>query len=179
MIDPATLSLWRGRAGFALLALAMLWAALLPIGHSAGQLPGPDLMLCLVFAWMMRRPDYLPLALVAALFLLADILLYRPIGLWAALVVLASEIIRARRVLMRELSFFMEWAVVAGLMLAMLLAYRVILFLSLSPQLGLGVSLVQWLWSVGAYPGVVLFTGYALSMRKPSLGEVDAYGRRV
>jgi rod shape-determining protein MreD len=178
MIDPVTLTLWRGRIGFALLAAMLTFAALLPFGGEAGRLPGPDLLLCLLFAWMMRRPDFVPLWLVVVVFLTADILLQRPIGLWTALVVIAAEVLRARTVLMRELSFAMEWVVAAGLMLAMLVVYRFVFLLTMMPQVGLGSSLVQWLWSVVAYPAAVLFTGYVLALRKPSLGEIDAYGRR-
>lgn len=178
MIDPVTLTLWRGRLGFALIAALLILAALLPFGSEAGRLPGPDFLLCILFTWMMRRPDFIPLWLVALVFLVEDILMLRPIGLWAALVVLAAEILRARSVLMRELSFFMEWAVVAGLMLAMLLVYRFVFALTFLPQVGLGFALVQWLWSVVAYPAAVLFTSYVLALRKPSLGEIDAYGRR-
>lgn len=178
MIDPVTLALWRGRAGFVLIAALLMFIALLPLGGAAGRLPGPDLLACVVFAWMMRRPDFMPLWLLAGVMLLADVMLMRPIGLWAALTVVAAEVIRARRVLMRELSFPMEWAVVAGLMLAMLLIYRFVCALTLLPQVGFGMAMVQWLWTVIAYPAVVLFTTYALALRKPSLGEIDAYGRR-
>ncbi len=178
MIDPVTLALWRGRLGFVAIAALLTFVALLPLGREAGQLPGPDLMLGLVFAWMMRRPDFIPMWLLATVYLAADILLLRPIGLWAALVVVAAEILRARSVLMRELSFAMEWAVVAGLMLAMLLIYRFFFALTLIPQVGFGFALVQTLWSIIAYPAAVLFTSYALALRKPSLGEIDAYGRR-
>lgn len=178
MIDPVTFALWRGRIGFALIAAALMFFALLPLGGEAGRLPGPDVLLGLVFAWMMRRPDFLPLWLLASVMLLADIMLMRPIGLWAALTVIAAEVIRARSVLMRELSFLAEWAVVAGLMLVMLLTYRFVFAVTFMPQVGFGVSMVQWLWSVIAYPAVVLFTTYALALRKPSLGEIDAYGRK-
>jgi rod shape-determining protein MreD len=178
MIDPVAFELWRGRLGFAAIITTLIFIALLPMGGDAGSLPGPDLMTCFVFVWMMRRPDYLPLWLLAGAMLIADILLMRPFGLWAALVVLAGEILRARAVLMRELNFFMEWAVVSGLMLAMMVAYRFGFALTLLPQVNLGAALVQWLWSVIAYPGVVLFTGYVLALRKPSLGQVDFYGRR-
>jgi rod shape-determining protein MreD len=179
MIDPVTFSLWRGRIGFALIAFVLTFAALLPMGGEAGRLPGPDLLLCVVFAWVMRRPDFLPLWLLTATVLMTDILLMRPFGLWTALVVIGAEIIRARTVLMRELSFLMEWAVVGALMLAMLLIYRFVFALTLLPQVAFGAGLVQWLWSVVAYPAVVLFTSYVLSLRKPSLGQIDAFGRRI
>ncbi len=178
MIDPITFTLWRGRLGFLFLAALLIFFALLPLDRDAGRWPGPDILLCLVLAWMMRRPDFLPLSLLAITLLMADILLMRPPGLMAALIVIAAEVIRARSVLMRELSFPMELALVAGLMLAILLAYKFVLAITLLPQVGLGAALIQWIWSVIAYPGVVLVTSFVLGLRKPSLGEFDAYGRR-
>lgn len=178
MIDPVTLTLWRGRLGFVAILTLLTFVLLLPLGGEAGRLPGPDLMTCVVFVWMMRRPDFAPLWLLALVMLAADILLMRPFGLWAALVVVAAEVIRARAVLMRELNFFMEWAVAGGLMLAMLLVYRFFFALTLLPQVTFGAALMQWVWSVIAYPAVVLFASYALALRKPSLGQIDAYGRR-
>lgn len=178
MIDPITWTLWRGRLGFLFLSALLIFGALLPLGGEAGRLAGPDILLCLILAWMMRRPDFLPLSLLAITLLFADILLMRPPGLMAALVVIAAEVIRARAVLMRELSFPMELAVVAGLMLAILLANKLILALTLVPQVSFGAALMQWLWSLIAYPGVVLVTSFVLGLRKPSLGEFDAYGRR-
>jgi rod shape-determining protein MreD len=178
LIDPITWTLWRGRLGFLFLSALLIFGALLPLGGEAGRLAGPDILLCLILAWMMRRPDFLPLSLLAITLLFADILLMRPPGLMAALVVIAAEVIRARAVLMRELSFPMELAVVAGLMLAILLANKLILALTLVPQVSFGAALMQWLWSLIAYPGVVLVTSFVLGLRKPSLGEFDAYGRR-
>lgn len=178
MIDPVTLTLWRGRIGFVAIMTALVFVLLLPMGGEAGHLPGPDLMTCVVFVWMMRRPDFVPLWLLVSVMLMADILLMRPFGLWAALVVLASEVLRARAILMRELNFFMEWAVVSGLMLAMLLVYRFVFALTLVPQVGFGMALLQWVWTVVAYPAVVLLASFLLSLRKPSLGQIDAFGQR-
>jgi rod shape-determining protein MreD len=179
MIDPVTFSLWRGRLGYVFLVALILLASLIPFGGEAGQLPGPDLLLCLTFAWMMRKPDFLPLWLLILVFLTADILTQKPIGLWAALAIVATEILRAREVLMRELSFLMELVVVAGLMLGMILIYRFVFALTLLPQVGFGFALVQWLWSVLAYPVVVWLNRYILDLRKPGLGEIDAFGRRL
>lgn len=178
MIDPVTLTLLRGRAMFAGIVLALIVFRMLPMGGEAGTLPGPDLVVCIIFALMMRRPDYLPLWLLAGVLLLEDILLMRPFGLWAALVVIAAEVLRARSVLMRELSFLMEWAVVSALMLAMLLVYRLVFALTLLPQVSLGFALLEVIWSAIAYPVVVLISRYVLSLQKPGLGQIDAFGRR-
>ena len=167
------------RVLFVGLAAALLFLRLLPLGGGTGSWPGPDLVLCLICAWTMRRPDYLPVGLVAAVVLAEDLILMRPPGLWTALVVLAAEFIRARVALTRELTFAVEWLLVAGIMTAMFAAYRLIFVLAFLPQAGLGFALLQVLWSILSYPVVVVLSRVALDLRKPAMGEVDAQGRRM
>ena len=179
MIDGATKAVWLHRALFLAIALILLFLRLLPLGSMAGELPGPDVLLCIVFAWTMRRPDYLPAVLIAAVVLLDDMILMRPPGLWTAIVIIASEFIRARVALTRELNFGVEWLLVAGMMVAMLLVYRLVFAVVLLPQPGFGFAMVQVLWSIVCYPVVVALSRYVLDLHKPAMGEVDAYGRRM
>ncbi len=179
MVDPATRSVWLHRALFVGIALALLFLKLLPLGETAGDLPGPDILLCIIFAWTMRRPDYLPALLIAAVVLLEDLILMRPPGLWTALVLIASEFVRGRVALTRELNLGVEWLLVSGLMVGLLLAYRTVFALVLLPQPGFGYAMVQVLWSVVCYPVVVAVSRYALDLHKPATGEIDAYGRRM
>lgn len=179
MIDPARASLWLHRAGIILVTLALIFLKLLPIGSTAGDWPGPDLMLCLILAMVVRRSDYLPIWLVMMIVLLEDLLLLRPPGLWAALVVLASEFVRSRAALTRALSFWVEWMLVAGVMVGILVAYRLAFAITFLPQAGFGFAMMQVLWSILCYPLVVGVLRLSLDLRKPATGEVDSYGRRL
>ena len=196
MIDAASREVWVHRALFLAIALGLLfWRLLpLPLANSAQcgaeqsfclarvwieRLPGPDLLLCIIFAWTMRRPDYLPVVLIAAVVLLEDLLLMRPPGLWTALVLLASEFVRGRVALTRELNFAVEWLLVTGLMFAVMLIYRLVFAVVLLPQPGIGFALAQLIWSVLCYPAVVFLSRVVLDLQKPAMGEVDAYGRRL
>lgn len=179
MVDPLRTTLWLYRLGFLGLAGVLLFLKLLPLGSLAGGWPGPDILLCLIFAWVVRRPDYLPLLLIAAVVLLEDLLLMRPPGLWCALVVLATEFIRSRAALTRELGFLTEWLLVGGIMVALLIAYRLAFAVAFLPQPGFGFALLQTLWSVLCYPLVVAASRFAFDLKKPAMGEVDAYGRRL
>ncbi|MBA4352838.1 MAG: rod shape-determining protein MreD [Rhodobacter sp.] len=179
MVDSLRSSVWVYRAAFLGLALALIFLKLLPLGSVAGDWPGPDLLLCLIFAWVMRRPDYLPVLLIGAVVLLEDLILLRPPGLWTALVILATEFVRARIALTRELQFITEWLLVAGLMVALLIAYRLAFTIVFLPQPAFGFALLQTLWSILCYPLVVVASRLAFDLRKPATGEVDAYGRRL
>ena len=179
MVDAVRSSVWLYRLAFVGLALVLLFLRLLPLGGAAGDWPGPDILLCLIFAWVVRRPDYLPVLLVALVVLLEDLILLRPPGLWCALVVLATEFIRSRATLTRELGFLTEWLLVASMMFALLLAYRMAFSVAFLPQPGFGFALLQTLWSILCYPLVVAASRFAFDLRKPAMGEVDAYGRRL
>ena len=172
-------ALWLHRLLFLAVAFVLIFLRLLPLPDMAGRLPGPDFLLCLIFAWTVRRPDYLPVMMIAGVVLLEDMLLMRPPGLWTALVILASEFIRSRVALTRELSFGVEWLLVAGLMLALFVAQRLAYAVAFLPQPALGFVLVQTGWSIVAYPLIVALSRYGLDLHKPAMGEVDAYGRRL
>jgi rod shape-determining protein MreD len=170
---------WGYRALFVALAAVFLFVRLLPLGNTAGAFPGPDLLICLMIAWVMRRPDFLPLGLIVAVTLIEDLILMRPPGLWTALVVLATEFLRSRTALTRELNFVTEWMLAGGLMIGMLLAYRLVFMLALLPQPPFGFAVVQVLWSILAYPVIVGLSRLAFDLRKPAMGEIDDYGRRL
>lgn len=179
MADAVVSRHWVYRGLFVALAALTLFLRLLPIGGSAGSFPGPDLLLCLMLAWVTRRPDHLPVLLIAGVVLVEDLMLMRPPGLWTALVVIATEFLRARSALTRELTFLAEWFLIAIVMLSMLIAYRVIQGITFVDQPGFGYVFAQTAMTVLSYPLVVGLLYSALALRKPSPGEVDAFGRRL
>ena len=179
MADDLRRRVWLYRGIYLGLALFIMFVRLLPLGTLPGSLPGPDLLLCVMLAWVMRRPDYLPVLMITAIVFLEDVLLMRPLGLWTALVILATEFLRSRAALTRELSFAVEWMLIAGLMVGLLLAYRLFFAVSFLPQPGFGFALTQTIWSILCYPFVVLASRLILDLRKPAMGELDALGRRL
>lgn len=178
MIDRSHGVVMAYMALFAGLALLSLFLRMLPI-NTMQSIPGPDFLLALAFAWVLRRPDYLPALLVAAVFLTEDLLLMRPPGLWALMVLLATEFLRSRGALTRELTFPVEWAMVSAAMVAIFIGNRLVLALLLVPQVPLGLSLLQLFLTIVAYPLVVLVSHFLLRVRKPATGEVDSLGRKL
>jgi rod shape-determining protein MreD len=170
---------WTFRGLFLALALLLLFMRLLPLGYAPGALPGPDLLICLILAWIVRRPDFLPMPLIMLVILVEDLILMRPPGLWTAIVVVATEFLRGRIALTRELNFLVEWALVSGVMLGMMLAYRLALGVAFVPQAPFGFAIVQVLWSIALYPLVVGLSRLVFDLRKPAMGEIDDFGRRL
>lgn len=141
--------------------------------------PAPDLLLCLTLAWIVRRPDLLPAPVIAAYFLFEDLLLLRPLGAWAAIVLLGTEFLRRRAPFLRGAGFLLEYALVAGLMVGMFVAYRALLAIVIVSQVPLDLSFVQLTGSVIAYPVVAGFVHFVLNLRKPATGELDGLGQKL
>ncbi len=165
---------WLMRALYATLSVGIVFAHLLPISTVPSGWAGPDLFLALTFAFATRRPDYVPILLVAVLALGIDLLLQRPPGLWAAITVIGVETLRNRAPALRDLTFLSEWAAVSSTLVVMTLIYRVILTLFAIDQAPLGLSLIHLAATLLVYPVVVLVTHAVLRVRKRAPGDLDA-----
>lgn len=165
-----------GQALYALLFLAVLFWRLMPLDPGRVAWPGPDLGLCLTFAWLLRRPDQVAPWLVVALFLTEDLLLMRPPGLWPALVLLGTEAARRREARWRELPFVVEWLRVAVLLGLMMLANRLVLAIFFLPLAPPGQAIMQFVATIAAYPLVVGLLRWPLGLRRGP-GEADTGNR--
>lgn len=169
---------WTYRATFVFLIALVAFVQLLPLSPGPGAIPGPDVILLIAFSWLVMRPDYVPVALLAMVFLLADLLLMRPPGLWTALVVLGGEFLRSRQAQLRAASFIMEWALVGVLILAVTVAYALILAVFGVTQPSLGLTILRLLFTILCYPLVVVLAGRAFGLRKVRAGDQDGFGQR-
>lgn len=160
------------------LASLIIFVKLLPLHPGPGRIPGPDVLTIFAIAWVVRRPDYVPVALVAAVFLMSDFLFMRPPGLWTALVILALEFLRARSMSLRDMSFLGEWLSVTGVIAAMVFANAAILMVFAVDQPGLGQALIRMIATILAYPIVVALAARAFGLKKIALGEVNQLGHK-
>jgi rod shape-determining protein MreD len=142
------------RALLPTLGVVAVYAALVPLGPGSGLVP-PDLLYCLVVAWVIRRPASAPLWVVLGLGLLADLLLSRPPGLGALGLLLASEAFRANRGVLNGLPFPVEWLAAAAGFAVVLAAMNLALALTLADPPGLAASAQYLLATALAYPLVV------------------------
>ncbi|WP_068115516.1 hypothetical protein [Tropicimonas marinistellae] len=179
MVDPATTRAWAYRLVFTALVLFLAFLQLLPLGPASGQLPGPDLTLALTFAWVVRRPSYVPVWLLALLFLFLDLLLQRPPGLGAALVVIGSEILRSRNGTSRKIPFTVEWMLVGVVLLALVGLNQIALTIVVTDRPPLGLALLRALFTAGVYPLVVALSHYGLGVTSADPNETDALGNRL
>lgn len=139
----------------------------------------PDLLILTALAWVTRRPSFAPALAIGVIFLLADMLFHRPPGLWTALVLIASEILRGRARSMRTLPFWLEWATVGSAIAVITAIYHFTLSMVLVPQAPLGLTLVQMAVTIAMYPAVVFVSYIVFGVNRPAPGEVDALGHRI
>lgn len=179
MVDPVVAHRLAYRLLFAGLAALVLFVRILPLGAVPSRIPGPDLILCGTLAFVLRRPDYAPAALIATVLLMEDILAMRPPGLWPLAALLGTEFLRSREASFRDLPFALEWLVAAAVIVAVTVINGLVLAVFLVPQAPAGLTALQTLVTILAYPGVVLIARFVFGLRKAAPGQVDAFGHRI
>ena len=179
MVDPSPLRLWSMRAAYVAVALVILMVSLMPLSTMPRGYALPDLLMALTFAWALRRPDYVPAVSIALVLLLADFLLQRPPGLWAALVLAGAEVLKVQGRGLRDQTLPIEWLTVAIVIVTVSVLYRLVAAVFLVPQAPLGLSLMQAAGTVLIYPLVVLVSFLVFGLRKAAPGEVDTLGHRI
>lgn len=167
------------RCLYAALALIIIFFQLIPLETIPRSWAPPDLLLALTFAWALRRPAVLPPLLIAAVFLLADLMFHRPPGLWAALVVGGTEWLKSRTRQIREHTLSTELANALTTLALITLADRAILVVLLSPVPPLGLSLSQFVMTALAIPILLLLSHYAFGMRRMRPSEIGAMGAKL
>ncbi|MEM1101969.1 MAG: rod shape-determining protein MreD [Pseudomonadota bacterium] len=177
MVNAGAGYIWGMRALFALIALTVLFLHLLPLQTGPSGWVGPDLLLALACAWVARRPDLAPMLLVAATFLVADLLLQRPPGLWAALALLATQALRARADDFREMSLISEIAVSCAVIAGFYLAYMALWALLVPFEIAYGLLGLQMILTLVAYPFVLLGSSALFALHRAAPGQLDAQGR--
>ena len=166
---------WGYRVLFVVVSLVVITFKLLPLNLVGGNLPGPDLLVALAFAWIVRQPAVVPLGVLLAVFLFADFMFQRPPGLWALLVILACESLRRRRLTMTEFPFLVEWGAASVAIIGMVLLNRIALWILLADNDPLGITLAHGILTAAIYPVVVGVSKYIFRLRKVGPAELEAY----
>ncbi len=179
MIDPVTLQRLGFAALFAALATLIVFMRMLPLDTGFAGMPPPDIIVLLGFAWVLRRPDYVPVVLFAAILFVTDLLFLRPPGVTTALAVIGLEALRSRAGLLRDQPFALEWATVGAVLVFMLLAERILLAVFFVGQVSFGLSAYNLLVNVAFYPVVVAISVWGFHVRRLAPGTHAAEARMV
>ncbi len=170
-MDRSPSHLWIKRSLYVVLALLILFLHLLPLDTRPDRLPFPDLLIALTYAWVLRRPEYVPVLTIALVMLMADLLLQRPPGLLAALVVMGASYLRSAAFGMRDAGFISEWTTVGAVITAVFVINRVILAILSVEQAALGPVVIQVVLTIAIYPVIVLLSQSAFGVRRKSVAD--------
>ena len=171
--------LWFMRVMFALLSFGVMFLHLLPLNTLPSSLGSPDIILALAFCWALRRPEFVPVGLLAFVMLFADLMMSRPPGLYAAIALLAVEMLKARASQLRDMPFSVEWVSASIAIIGVILGHRLVLLVLLVESFALQTALVQILLTILIYPVVIGISWLFFGLTKPTLGEVNALGQRL
>ncbi len=163
--------LWAYRGIYFLLGLFMVALPLLPLQFDPAQWPMPDMLFALTVAWIVRQPQTAPFVLVAALALLADAVLMRPLGLWAFLFLIAVETIRSSHKSIQERGVVIEGLIALAALVIMLLAQNILLWISFSKTMDLTLSAKFVLRTLLFYSFMIIFLHYVIRVRKPDISH--------
>lgn len=176
MAEFSSSRVWAKRLLFVGLCIGVMFFNLLPLSTLPSNWAGPDVLLCICFAWSLRRPDLAPIALVATVLLLADFLFQRPPGLLTLLTVLGIEYLHRRGAGLHEASFAGEWVAVSGVILGITIANHFILSISGVETAPFGLTAIQLFMTVCAYPFIAVALQVGFDIRRLAPSEADTLG---
>ena len=157
--DPARLM----RMGLlTLIGLFAIVLEMMPLGLQATSRPSPDLLLCVVAYWSIRRPGSAPAVLIFALGLTRDMLTDVPIGAGVLSLLLVSEVLKLRRRNFARANFAIEWSAVAIAALASVALHWFLVLLTLAQPPYLLDLVHQSVYTMMAYPLMALFFRWGL-----------------
>ena len=159
---------------FALIIFILIFIKVLPLNTVPKEWTAPDLTLCVTLVWCLRRPTEAPIILLAALFLLQDIIFQRPIGLFAAVATLMCEWAKRQALRAEEFPFVVEWATAATAMIAIFIFVQSIAILSLIAKPSMWIFAKELIFTILAYPLVTLLCRYGIGLRTHQLAEFQA-----
>ncbi|NOD89334.1 MULTISPECIES: rod shape-determining protein MreD [unclassified Ruegeria] len=178
-MDKAASHNWAMRGLYAALAFCVLFLHLLPLDAQPDRWPFPDVLIALTFAWVLRRPDYVPTLLVAVVMLMADLLLQRPPGLLAALVVFGSAYLRSAAPGMKDAGFVGEWMSVSVVIAGVFFANRIVLSILSVQQAALLPVMIQLVLTIACYPVIVALSQSVFGVRRMTVSDTGAEGGRA
>ncbi len=166
---------WSMRIVYLILCLLIIFIHILPLSTIPRGWAGPDWIFALTFAWAGRRPDLIPILLLAPMLLFADIIFYRPPGLWALLVLVFIVRKKNQAAEVHDFNFLSDYLNFAVVLVLVNLSYRIILtlfFVERDPWL---LTITQIMTTLLAYPLVVALSYYIFRIRTPKPGDRTIY----
>lgn len=140
----------------ATLSMIAIFAEAAPLGLGPTAPPSPDLLLCVLVYWSVRRPGSTPLIAVFILGLMRDFITDVPLGAGALTLVIVTEILKSQRRLLARSNFMIEWlALIIAALGATALQWLLVVLTFMQPPYLMDL-LHQCLYTAMLYPLIVV-----------------------
>ncbi len=141
-----------------------------PISNQPVIIEKPDFLLCLIFSWVILDPKNSSLTIVILLSFFADILWYRPLGLWPLLILLGLLSIKFIVTKVSIDSFFLKVIYFILFLITMDTFIFVTSLIGLTEKLDFNLWINRFVFSILSFPVIVYFLEILLfkDKKKPS-----------
>lgn len=179
MNDISVLHLAMLRIMFLFFGLMFVIGGLIPFDLTAGRVPGPNLLFCVTFVLVIRRPEVVPVWSIFAVYFLQELFSSSAFGLWTLLVVLATELVRTNLQAFREYNFMLQCLWFGSVLLGMLAVQKAVLTLSVVTGPTVNDQMIIFALTLLCYPVTALIMEFIFGIDTPAPGELDARGQRL
>ena len=126
-----------------------------PISNQPVIIEKPDFLLCLMFSWILLDPKKSSISILILLTFFADILWYRPLGLWPLLIMLGSFSIKLILTKISVDSFFLKVIYFILFLLTLDTFIFITSLIGLTEELGFNIWIDRFVFSILSFPLIV------------------------
>ena len=131
---------------------------ILPISPISSQpviIERPDFLLCLIFGWIILDPKNSSISILILLSFCADILWYRPLGLWPLLILLGSLSIKLIMTKISVDSFFLKVIYFILFLITIDTFIFITSLIGLTEKLDFNIWFTRFIFSILSFPLIV------------------------
>ena len=126
-----------------------------PISNQPVIIEKPDFLLCLMFSWILLDPKKSSISILILLTFFADILWYRPLGLWPLLILLSSLSIKLIITKISVDSFFLKVIYFILFLITIDTFIFITSLIGLTEELGFNIWIDRFVFSILSFPLIV------------------------
>ena len=126
-----------------------------PISNQPVIIEKPDFLLCLMFGWIILDPKNSSISILILLSFFADILWYRPLGLWPLLILLGSLSIKLILTKISVDSFFLKVIYFILFLITIDTFIFITSLIGLTEELDFNIWFTRFIFSILSFPLIV------------------------
>ena len=138
-----------------LIGMLLIILPISPISSQPVIIEKPDLLLCLMFGWIILDPKNSSISILILLSFFADILWYRPLGLWPLLIMLGSLLIKLILTKISVDSLFLKVIYFILFLITIDTFIFIISLIGLTEELDFNIWFSRFIFSILSFPLIV------------------------